>query len=118
MSIPPSAPAELLQSAWAAFSRNELRSAEALCREALALEPTYIDVLGALGFFLHSGRQYAEAEEVFTTLIDLRPAEPDYWMNLGTARRCGGRFDEALSAYAQAADRWVPARRTFSSMSA
>jgi Flp pilus assembly protein TadD len=103
MNSPASGPAELLQSAWAAFSRNELSSAEALCREALALEPSYIEALGALGFFLHSGRRYAESEEIFGILINLRPTEPEYWMNLGTARRCGGRYDEALSAYAQAA---------------
>jgi Flp pilus assembly protein TadD len=96
-------PAELVQSAWAAFARNELNSAEASCREALALDPSHVDSLEALGFFLHSSRQYQESEEVFAKLLDLRPTEPAYWMNLGTARRCGGRLDEALSAYAQAA---------------
>jgi Flp pilus assembly protein TadD len=69
----------------------------------LALDPSHAEALEALGFFLHSSRQYAESEEVFGKLIALRPAEPAYWMNLGTARRCSGRLDEALSAYAQAA---------------
>lgn len=103
MSISPISPAELVQSAWAAFARNELNSAAALCREALALDFSHVDALEALGFFLHSSRQYEESEEVFAKLIDLRPTEPAYWMNLGTARRCGGRLEEALSAYAQAA---------------
>src|SRR6202045_2805935 len=103
MGISPSSPAEFLQSAWAAFARHDLNDAEALCREALALDPLHIEALGALAFFLHSAHQYAESEEVFAKLVDLRPGEPDYWMNLGTARRCGGRLDQALSAYAQAA---------------
>jgi Flp pilus assembly protein TadD len=103
MGIPSASPAELVQSAWAAFARNEPSSAEALGREALALDPSHAEALEALGFFLHSSRQYAESEEVFGKLIALRPAEPAYWMNLGTARRCSGRLDEALSAYAQAA---------------
>src|ERR1700738_885598 len=103
MSISPISPAELVQSAWTAFARNELSNAEALFREALALDPSHVDALEALGFFLHSSRKDEESEEVFAKLIDLRPTEPAYWMNLGTARRCGGRLDEALSAYAQAA---------------
>jgi Flp pilus assembly protein TadD len=103
MGISPTSPAELVQSAWAAFARNEPSSAEALGREALALDPSHVEALEALGFFLHSARQYAESEEIFAKLAELRPGEPDYWMNLGTARRCGGRLDEALSAYAEAA---------------
>lgn len=103
MGISPSDPAELVQSAWAAFARNEPSSAEALGREALALDPSHVEALEALGFFLHSSRQYGESEEVFAKLVGLQPSEPAYWMNLGTARRCGGRLDEALSAYAQAA---------------
>jgi Flp pilus assembly protein TadD len=103
MVISASDPAELLQSAWAALSRNEFGSAEVLCREALALDPSHLDALGALGYLLHTARRYAESEEVFGKLTVLQPAAPGYWMNLGTARRCGGRFDEALLAYAQAA---------------
>jgi Flp pilus assembly protein TadD len=103
MGISPTSPAELLQSAWDAFARNEPSSAEALGREALALDPSHVEALEALGFFLHSSRQYEESEKVFAKLIGLQPTEPAYWMNLGTARRCSGRLDEALSAYAQAA---------------
>jgi Flp pilus assembly protein TadD len=105
MNRPASNPIELVQSAWVALGRNETSRAEALCREALALDPSHIEALGSLGFLLHLARRYAEAEEVFLKLIDLQPAEPEYWSSLGTSLRCGGKLDEALSAYAQAAAR-------------
>jgi Flp pilus assembly protein TadD len=47
--------------------------------------------------------RYAEAEAVFEQLLQLRPDEPAYWMNLGAARRGTGRHEESLAAYARAA---------------
>jgi tetratricopeptide (TPR) repeat protein len=47
--------------------------------------------------------RYAEAEPVFEQLLQLRPDEPAYWMNLGTARRGTGHYEESLAAYARAA---------------
>ena len=93
----------LLQSAWAAFSQDNAAAAQAYGRQALQLEPTHIGALGALGFFLHSAGRFAEAEDTFARLTDLDPSIPEYWMNLGTARRCAGRLDEALAAYTRAA---------------
>ncbi len=98
-------PAALVRSAWAAYARNELHAAIASCRQALALDPSHIEALGALGFLLHAARQFDESAEAFAKLTELQPAEPAYWMNLGTARRCSGRLDDALAAYAGAADR-------------
>src|SRR5260221_3229112 len=98
-------PAALVRSAWAAYARNELHAAIASCRQALALDPSHIEALGALGFLLHAAWQFDESAEAFAKLTELQPAEPAYWMNLGTARRCSGRLDDALAAYAGAADR-------------
>jgi Flp pilus assembly protein TadD len=36
-------------------------------------------------------------------IAELEPGEPMHWMNVGTARRCDGRIDEALYAFARAA---------------
>jgi Flp pilus assembly protein TadD len=94
-----------MQAAWSAHVRHDTQTALRLCRELLESEPTNIEALGTLGFLLHSTRQYIEAEEVFAELTALQPAEPSNWMNLGTARRCAGRLEEALSAYAEAAAR-------------
>ena len=105
MHTPPSSPESLIQAAWSAHARNATQTALKLCREALESEPANIEALGALGFLLHSSRQYPEAEEAFAKLTGIQPAEPSNWMNLGTARRCAGRLEEALSAYAEAATR-------------
>jgi tetratricopeptide (TPR) repeat protein len=98
-------PAALVRSAWAALARHEPQAAMTLCRQALALDPSHIEALGVLGFLLHSARQFDESAEVFAKLTELQPAEPAYWMNLGTARRCSGRLDDALAAYSGAAER-------------
>src|SRR5260221_5345439 len=98
-------PAALVRSAWAAYARNELHAAIASCRQALALDPSHIEALATLGFLLHAARQFDESAEVFAKLTELQPEEPAYWMNLGTARRCSGRLDDALAAYAGASDR-------------
>jgi tetratricopeptide (TPR) repeat protein len=105
MNTAETSPAELVRSAWAALARHEPQAAIALCRQSLALDPSHIEALGALGFLLHSARQFDESAEVFAKLTELLPAEPAYWMNLGTARRCSGRLDDALAAYAGAAER-------------
>ena len=97
--------AELARLAGEAFGRNDTRTAIDLCGQALAVDPANVQVLGLLGFFLHSARQFAESAQVFARLSVLQPAEPAYWMNLGTALRCDGRLEEALGAYAKAADR-------------
>jgi Flp pilus assembly protein TadD len=98
-------PTELLQVAWNALSRNDPQSAEDACRRALGLDPENIESLGILGFVLHRADRFAEAEAVFAKLVELQPAEASYWMNLGTARRCAGRLDEALLAFANASSR-------------
>jgi Flp pilus assembly protein TadD len=98
-------PAELLQAAWHAHSRNDPQAAADACRRALDLDPENIESLGLLGFVLHAAGRFAEAEGVFATLVELQPAEASNWMNLGTARRCAGRLDDALLAFANASSR-------------
>jgi tetratricopeptide (TPR) repeat protein len=95
----------LIQAAYDAIARRDLRLAEDACRQALAIDPLHIDALAVLGFLLHSAGRFAESEDVFSKLIELQPAEPSHWMNLGTARRCARRLDEALLAFAGASSR-------------
>jgi tetratricopeptide (TPR) repeat protein len=95
----------LIQAAYDAIARNDSQAAEQACRHALAIDPVHIEALGVLGFLLHSAGRFAESEDVFAKLVDLQPAEPSQWMNLGTARRCAGRLDEALLAFANASSR-------------
>src|SRR5262245_30338013 len=92
-----------VRAALALLQSNQPAAAEGRCREALALQPQHVGALGVLGSALHTLERYAEAEGVFEALTRRIPSEALYWMNLGTARRCSGRYDAALSAYAQAA---------------
>lgn len=96
-------PESHLQSAANFFAQKRLREAEADCRAALALDPVSRAGLSLLGSVLHGQERYQDAEEIFLKLTQLEPAEPFYWMNIGTARRCLGRVDEALFAFARAA---------------
>jgi Flp pilus assembly protein TadD len=103
MNTPIADAGELVRAAWAAFARDEPQAAESLAREALGVDAADGDALSALGYFLHVARRFAEAAEIFRSLVDLQPQEPAHRMNLGTALRCAGRFDDALKAYAGAA---------------
>ncbi len=105
MVTPPTNPIELLQQAGAAYMRNDPQAAIDLCRRILSIDPSYIPGLATMGFLLHSTRRFEESSEVFGLLTRLQPEDPSYWMNLGTAQRCAGRLDDALSAYAAAAER-------------
>jgi Flp pilus assembly protein TadD len=83
--------------------RNEPAQAEDAARQALAADPHNLDVLKALAYSLHVQAKHRESEEVYVALADLEPSQPLHWMNVGTARRCDERIDEALYAFARAA---------------
>src|SRR5258706_4511110 len=97
------APDTLLQAAFRFFEAADFEAAEAYCRRALAAAPANVDALTMLGIIQLTQLRYAEAEPVFEQLLQLRPDEPAYWVNLGTARRGTGRHEESLAAYARAA---------------
>lgn len=63
-----------------------------------------IHELGLLGANLHAQERYPEAVAVFTELTRRQPREGVHWMNLGTARRGAGKYEEALQAYMRAAE--------------
>jgi Flp pilus assembly protein TadD len=85
------------------LSRNEPAQAEEAARQALAADPHDLDVLKTLAYSLHVQAKHRESEEVYVTLANLEPSQPLHWMNVGTARRCDERIDEALYAFARAA---------------
>jgi tetratricopeptide (TPR) repeat protein len=85
------------------LSRNEPAQAEDAARQALASDPHNLDVLKALAYSLHVQAKHRESEQVYVALANLEPSQPLHWMNVGTARRCDDRIDEALYAFARAA---------------
>src|SRR5687768_13155189 len=93
-----------LQRASMLFQANQLAAAETQCRQLLTLQPGHIHALGLLGAILHAQERYPEAEVVFAELTRRQPREGAHWMNLGTARRGAGKYEEALHAYMRAAE--------------
>lgn len=93
-----------LQRAAMLFEANQLSAAEAQCRQLLALQPGHLHALGLLGAILHAQERYPEAETVFAELTRRLPREGAHWMNLGTARRGAGKYEQALQAYMRAAE--------------
>ena len=63
----------LKQTAWTALERNDLRAAESACLKALELDPNDVEILGTLGFILHSTGKFADAESVFSKLVGIDP---------------------------------------------
>ena len=103
MNQPEPNPDALLQTAVRFYESGDLQAAEAHCRRALATAPAHVSALTLLGVIHIDMARHAEAEPIFDHLLKLQPDEPAFWMNLGTARRGSGRYDEALAAYARAA---------------
>jgi tetratricopeptide (TPR) repeat protein len=93
----------LEQTANAHLREGDESAAERVSREILARAPDHPGALATLGLALHFMQRFGEAEAVFERLATLQPQEIAHWVNLGTARRAGGRPDEALPAYARAA---------------
>lgn len=103
MTLVPSEAAQLLERATARLQTGDLAGAERDTRALLALQPDHVSGWAILGATLHGQGRHAQAEEAFLQLTELQPREPMYWMNVGTARRCDKRLDEALAAFSQAA---------------
>jgi Flp pilus assembly protein TadD len=103
MSMPLADTAGTLERATSLLASGQPAEAAALARRALEHQADSVPALALLGAALHAEARFAEAEPVFLRLTELVPQEPLHWMNVGSARRCAGRSDEALQAFARAA---------------
>src|SRR5262249_32775410 len=83
-----------LREAMAAFNAGQLDAAERNCQRVLAKVPGNLRALGVYGAVLHAQERYADAEGVFSELVKADPNVALYWMNLGTAQRGAGKFEE------------------------
>ena len=104
MNQPAPNPDVLLKSALHFYEAGDFEAAETHCRRALAIAAAHEGALELLGAVQLEQSRYTEAEPIFEQLAQGRPEEASHWMNLGTARRGSGRHDEALAAYARAAE--------------
>lgn len=76
---------EVLAQAAAAYARDDLTAAEALCRTVLERDPAEPDGLNLLGAVATARGKHEIAARLFRLAIALRPKEPTYAANLGGA---------------------------------
>jgi len=83
-------------------ARNELPEAEHAYREALRLQPEYLDAWVSLGILLRSLERLAEAEECQRRALQLDPRSFLALLNLGTVLTSRSRFAEAAGFFRRA----------------
>src|SRR5262245_47927228 len=96
-------PDALTTAALAKLQEGQYVAAESFSRRALSANRAHIGALTVLGLALHAQLRNTEAARVFTDLTRRDPNNRSNWINLGTTLRAERRYDEALAAYARAA---------------
>ncbi len=84
------------------FTRRDFAAAEALYRQALAVEPDSPEARLGLATSMHRAGRLAEAIETYRSAHAADPANSTVLHNLATALRDHGRLDEALPMFRQA----------------
>ena len=90
---------ELLDQAFTAFNAENLRLAESLCREAMAISPTHGDALYLLGLIAYRQKAWTVATDLLHEALELYPNIQNYQLAFAEVLRAQGRLDEALSFY-------------------
>ena len=80
-----------------ALRSNQPEEAQWLLDRAMKLAPEDPDVIALRGDLLYELRQYAEAEEAYRKVADLRPDDPRYLLPLARAQVAAGKTDEAIA---------------------
>lgn len=73
-------------------------AAESLYQEILASEPNHADALHFLGLLVQQRGCEAEALELLTRSIEVRPDSAEYWANFAAALGRMKRYEQALAA--------------------
>ena len=90
---------ELLDRAFEAFNAEDMRLAETLCRDAMAISPTHGDALYLLGLIAYRQKALTVAADLLHEALDLYPNIPNYQLAFAEVLRAQGHLDEALSFY-------------------
>ena len=91
--------AAAMQTAMRHHQSGALRQAEALYRQALALDPRSADALHLLGVACSQQGRYDEAVRLIERAVALTPAVAAMQINLGNALLGAGRNEQAVTAY-------------------
>jgi protein O-GlcNAc transferase len=91
--------ADLLAAAERCQQAGNLVEAEALCRQALEMDPGHAAILRRLGAIEFQGGRYDAAERTVRRLLAATPADPALCVSLGTVLHRQGRAADALAAF-------------------
>jgi serine/threonine protein kinase/Flp pilus assembly protein TadD len=98
LALRPNSPGVHLNLGLALQARGDFTSAETEIREAIRLQPEYVEAHNSLGSVLYDGKHdYDGAAAEFRWAVDRKPDEARYHFNLGLALNAKGEqdFDEA-----------------------
>ena len=90
---------EILDRAFEAFNAENMRMAESLCREAMAISPTHGDALYLLGLIAYREKALTVAADLLHEALELYPDIQNYQLAFAEVLRAQGHLDEALSLY-------------------
>ncbi|MDR0321473.1 MAG: tetratricopeptide repeat protein [Treponema sp.] len=79
--------------------QNRLEEAENYLREAIALDPEFVDAMDHLGIVYRRQNRLEEAEEMYLRSIGLNDKNKVPFMNLAVVYRIQGRLNDALGLY-------------------
>jgi len=94
-----------LSTLWAAFARGEYATVTAVVQRILHEHPQHLESLQLLAAARFEQGDYGAAIETYGKLTTLEGANPEHWINLGTAQREAGLLQVAKATYVQAASR-------------
>lgn len=92
----------LLQKALAAHQQGDLYQAEQGYREILSTQPDHIDALSLLGTLLSTRGAPDEALRLVSRALELDPASPLLYLNLGNVQMARADWEAAMAAFRRA----------------
>ncbi|MBI3461809.1 MAG: tetratricopeptide repeat protein [Planctomycetes bacterium] len=89
-------PASLFQAAVQSFQAQDWSRAEVLCRQALNINPGYVDALNLLALVCNVTGRKEESIARLREAVQLQPTHASLWINLGGAYRNAGQLAQAV----------------------
>ena len=90
---------DLLDQAFVAFNAGNIRGAETLCREAMAISPRHGDALYLLGLIAYREKALSVAADLLHEALTLYPDISNYRLAFAEVLRAQGHLEEALAIY-------------------
>lgn len=93
---------QVIQEALRCHQLGDLKQAEFIYRQVLAVEPNNVDALHLLGALAYQSGNYQAAIALIQKAISFNKKVPEFYNNLGNAFRDAGELKEAIGSYKKA----------------